>query len=268
MPQPTLYIPHGGGPCFFMEPMPGAAPDLWDRMAAYLRGLAATLAQRPNALLVISAHWECEQATVLAAARHSLLYDYYGFPEHTYRLEYPASGSPELAARVRELLAPAGFSAAVETERGLDHGVFIPLKLIYPEADIPVVQLSLLHDLDPARHLALGHALAPLRDEGVLILGSGMSYHNLRDIFSPDDASNAASRHFDAWLENAIAAEPRERERLLIEWHKAPDARLCHPRSEHLLPLMVVAGAAGKDPGRIDYRDSLMGKLVSACRFG
>jgi aromatic ring-opening dioxygenase catalytic subunit (LigB family) len=268
MALPTLYIPHGGGPCFFMEPMPGAPPDLWDRMAAYLRGIPATLKQRPKALLVISGHWECEQATVLSASTHSLLYDYYGFPEHTYELTYPAHGSTELADRVRDLLASAGISTEEEHERGLDHGVFIPFKLIYPDADIPVVQLSLLHNLDPAQHLAIGRALAPLRDEGVLIVGSGMSYHNLREIFSPDAASNEASRNFDTWLGNAVAAEAGERERLLTEWHKAPDARICHPRSEHLLPLMVVAGAARNDAGHLDFRDSIMGKQVSAYRFG
>lgn len=268
MSLPTLYIPHGGGPCFFMEPMPGMPPDLWDKMAAYLRGIPATLAQRPKALLVISGHWECEQATVLSASQHSLLYDYYGFPEHTYSLTYPTHGSPELAARVRDLLATAGIATDEEHERGLDHGVFIPFKLIYPEADIPVVQLSLLHNLDPAQHLAIGHALAPLRDEGVLIVGSGMSYHNLRELFSPDASANEASRHFDTWLGNTVTAEAGERERLLVEWHKAPDARVCHPRSEHLLPLMVAAGAAGSDAGHIDFRDSIMGKQVSAYRFG
>jgi aromatic ring-opening dioxygenase catalytic subunit (LigB family) len=268
MTLPTLYIPHGGGPCFFMEPMPGMPPGLWDRMAAYLRGIPASLPQRPTAVLVVSGHWECERATVLSAGRHTLLYDYYDFPEHTYKLTYPAPGSPQLAVHVRELLASAGFVTAEEHERGLDHGVFIPFKLIYPEADIPIVQLSLLHNLDPAQHLAIGHALAPLRDEGVLIVGSGMSYHNLRGLFNPDAAANEASQRFDDWLEKAVTAEAGERERLLVAWHKAPDARVCHPRSEHLLPLMVVAGAAGKNAGRIDYRDDILGKRVSACRFG
>ncbi|HLP97843.1 MAG TPA: class III extradiol ring-cleavage dioxygenase [Sideroxyarcus sp.] len=267
MTLPTLYIPHGGGPCFFMEPIPGFPPDTWDKMAAYLRGIPATLPRRPKAILVISAHWECEQATVLSASQHSLLYDYYGFPEHTYQLTYPAQGSPELAARVRDLLASAGISTEEEHERGLDHGVFIPFKLIYPEADLPIVQLSLLHNLDPAQHLAIGHALAPLRNEGVLIVGSGMSYHNLRELFIPD-AGNEASRNFDDWLGNAVTAETDERERLLTDWRQAPDARICHPRSEHLIPLMVVAGAAGKDAGHIDYRDTIMGKQVSAYRFG
>ena len=144
---PTLYIPHGGGPCFFMDPSPGLPTDMWDRMAAYLRGIAATLPTRPRALLVISAHWETRQLTVNAAEQSPLLFDYYGFPEHTYQLTYPVAGSPELAARVRALLSAAGIGSAEERQRGLDHGVFVPFKLIYPEADIPLVQLSLLQGI-------------------------------------------------------------------------------------------------------------------------
>lgn len=268
MTQPTLFIPHGGGPCFFMEPMQGMPADTWSRMEAYLRGIAATLPQRPKAVLVVSAHWECETATVLSVADHILLFDYYGFPEHTYELRYPAHGSTQVAARVRELLATAGMASEEEHERGLDHGVFIPFMLIFPEADIPIVQLSLLHSLDPAEHLTLGRALAPLRDEGVLIVGSGMSYHNLRELLSSGAQPDPASRNFDDWLGTAVTAEAGERERLLQEWRDAPGARISHPRSEHLIPLMVVAGAAGDDAGHIDYRDDILGKRVSAFRFG
>ena len=221
-----------------------------------------------KAVLVISGHWECAEATVLASEKHTLLYDYYGFPEHTYRLTYPASGSPVLGARVQELLKQAGIASQQEHRRGLDHGVFIPFKLIYPEADVPIVQLSLLQNLDPSAHLALGHALSPLRDEGVLIVGSGLSYHNLREFFSPNAAANEASVQFDTWLGNAVTAEPAERERLLINWASAPGAQSCHPRCEHLLPLMVVAGAAGTDTGHISYREPLLGKAQSAYQFG
>lgn len=265
---PAFYIPHGGGPCFFMEPMPGFPPTLWDRMAAFLRSIPARVGTRPRAVLVISAHWECPVATVLNTENYALLYDYYGFPEHTYHLTYPAVGSPEIGARVQSLLTAAGFDTAQEAQRGLDHGVFIPFKLIYPEADIPIVQLSLLADLDPARHLALGHALAPLRNEGVLIVGSGLSYHNLREFFVPHTAADQAALQFDSWLGKAAGAAPAERERLLNEWQQAPGARACHPRSEHLLPLMVVAGAADQDTGDVVYREALMGKMVSAYQFG
>lgn len=267
MRQPAIYIPHGGGPCFFMDPMPGMPADTWSRLETYLRGLAATLPQRPTAVLVVSAHWECEHATVLSADAHTLLYDYYGFPEHTYELRYPAHGSPLLAARIHELLAAAGIAGADEHRRGLDHGAFIPLMLIFPEADIPVVQLSLLQGLDPAQHLALGRALAPLRDEGVLLIGSGMSYHNLRELLSPRAQPDMASREFDDWLCKAATAAPAERASQLLEWHMAPHARICHPRSEHLLPLMVMAGAAAEDRGHVDYRDDILGRRVSAFRF-
>lgn len=264
---PTLYIPHGGGPCFFMDPFPGYPPTLWDNMAAYLRGIPMAIGCRPKAVLVISGHWECAAPTVLNAEKHTLLFDYYGFPEHTYRLTYPARGSAVVAARVRELLALANMPAGEEKARGLDHGVFVPFKLIYPDADIPIVQLSLLDNLDAAQHLAMGHALAPLRDEGVLIVGSGNSYHNLREFFSPSKDAGALSAQFDAWLGAAVEAAPAERERLLVNWHDAPGARASHPRSEHLLPLMVAAGAAGNDAGHVVYREQMFGKMFSGYQF-
>lgn len=265
---PTLFIPHGGGPCFFMEPLPGTAPDTWDKMAAYLRGIPQVIGQTPQAILVISAHWECPHVTVLNADRYALLYDYYGFPEHTYRLTYPAQGSAAVAARVQQLLQQASIATATEQQRGLDHGVFIPFKLIYPDADIPIVQLSLLNSLNPAEHYAMGKALAPLRDEGVLIVGSGLSYHNLRHFFDPTPEHNAAAQHFDDWLCATITASPAEREQRLMHWQDAPAARQCHPRSEHLIPLMVAAGAAHHDAGHVPYRDHIMGKAVCGVQFG
>lgn len=265
---PTLFIPHGGGPCFFMEPMPGFPPDLWDKLAAYLRAIPQAVGRRPRAVLVISGHWEEETPTVLSPAQHTLLFDYYGFPEHTYRLTYPAHGEPQVAARVHALLREAGFTTQEETERGLDHGVFVPFKLIYPEADVPIVQLSLLHNLDAAQHLAIGHALAALRDEGVLIVGSGNSYHNLREFFSPSASAGGASAQFDNWLGETVQAPRAEREQRLVNWQQAPGSRESHPRSEHLLPLMVVAGAAEDDAGRITYREQMFGKMFSAYQFG
>lgn len=266
---PTLYIPHGGGPCFFMDTPPGLPRDLWDRMAAYLRGIDASLGRRPQSVLVISGHWETERPTVNTAMRPPLLFDYYGFPEHTYRLTYPVSGSPRLARHVRDLLAGAGIASDEEPERGLDHGVFIPFKLIYPDADVPVVQLSLNRSLDAATHLSLGRALAPLRDEGVLIVGSGMSYHNLRDLFTSEPRALRAAVEFDAWLNETVTEpDPVERERKLAAWHQAPGARAAHPRPEHLIPLMVAAGAAAGDPGRRTYNEPLLGKPVSGFQFG
>lgn len=266
---PTLFIPHGGGPCFFMDPLPGLPPDMWDKMAGYLRGIDTALGERPQAILIISGHWETRQPTVNIAAHPSLLFDYYGFPEHTYRLTYPAAGSTGLAARVRELLASAGISSDEESERGLDHGVFVPLKVMYPAADVPIVQLSLDHNRDAATHLAIGRALAPLRDEGVLIVGSGMSYHNLREFFSNHPDGNRAAEEFDRWLHDAVTESDAEtRAAKLTAWVKAPGARASHPTPEHLLPLMVAVGAAGADPGKRTYRDLLMGKAVSGFQFG
>ncbi len=261
--MPTLYLPHGGGPCFFMDWTMGPA-DTWHRMADWLRGIGATLPAAPKALLVISAHWEEALPTVTTAAQPSLLYDYYGFPEHTYQLTWPAPGAPDVAARVRALLGAAGIDSAEDGARGLDHGVFIPLKLSFPEAHIPTLQLSLARGLDPALHLRIGRALAPLRDEGVFIIGSGMSYHNMRGFNRAD--SRAHSVAFDDWLVASLAG-PDAHARLTA-WGTAPAARETHPREEHLLPLMVVAGAAGDEPGRRIFSDEVMRVVVSAFQFG
>lgn len=264
-PQPTLFLPHGAGPCFFMEWNPA---DAWDKLAAFLKGVAATLPQRPRAIVLVSGHWLEQQVRVTAAANPELIYDYHGFPAHTYQLRYPAPGDPALAARLVALLGEAGFPAEEDHQRGLDHGAFIPLKLVFPEADVPVVQLSLRSDLDASAHLQIGRALAPLRDEGVLIIGSGMSFHNMRGYGDPRFAP--ISDDFDQWLNAAVAAPADQRERLLQHWEEAPSARLCHPprAEEHLLPLMVAAGAALDRPGRNVFSDRIMQTTLSAYRFG
>lgn len=263
--QPTLYLPHGGGPCFFMDWTMGPA-DTWERTATWLRGIEGTLPAKPKALLVISAHWEEAVPTVLTQAAPPLLFDYYGFPKHTYELTWPAPGDPKLASRVRELLGQAGIDSAENGERGFDHGVFIPLKVAMPQAHLPTVQLSLRTGLDPKFHLELGRALAPLRDEGVLIVGSGMSYHNMRGFMHP--ASKETSRAFDDWLSETSTLEAGQRDARLAAWTSAPQARACHPREEHLLPLMVIAGAGQDDRGSTVFRDEVMGVTVSAVRFG
>lgn len=263
--QPTLFLPHGGGPCFFMDWTMGPA-DTWARMAEWLRSLEATLPERPKALLVISGHWESDVPTVTTSPAPPLLFDYYGFPAHTYQLEWGAPGSPELAGRVRSLLEVAGIPSATDERRGFDHGVFVPLKVAFPDAGIPTVQLSLRVDLDPEKHLAIGRALAPLRDEGVLIIGSGMSYHNMRGFMTGRGREH--SERFDEWLSGAVTSPAGERDRALVAWKQAPSAVDCHPREEHLLPLMVAAGAAGDDLGTRVLRDEPMGVVVSAVRFG
>lgn len=262
---PCYYIPHGGGPCFFMDWTLGPA-DTWERMAAFLRGLLAELPARPRAVLMISAHWEADPVRVNATATPELIYDYYGFPPHTYQLRYPAPGSPELAGEVAALLRTAGIAAELDPAHGLDHGSFIPGMLINPPADIPMVQLSLHPGLDPGFHLALGAALAPLRAQGVLILGSGMSYHNMA-VLMRQPRENPAGDAFDAWLVDSCALPAAERARRLSAWQQAPGGREAHPREEHLLPLHVVAGAAGNATGTCIYHDRVLGAPVSAFAF-
>jgi aromatic ring-opening dioxygenase catalytic subunit (LigB family) len=263
--QPAIFIPHGGGPCFWMEFPPPLGPHAWDKLREYLSGLVASLPERPKAFLVVTAHWEAAQPTVSVNPKPGMLFDYYGFPDHTYKLSYPAPGAPDIAAEVKRLIEAAGLTVATDCERGFDHGVFVPFLIVDPKAEIPVVMLSLRKDLDPAFHIRLGKALAPLRDEGVVIVGSGMSYHDLRHFF---DGGEAASEAFDNWLDETAKAPPAEREARLAAWDKAPGGRSSHPREEHLLPLMVVAGAAGDSKGEHSFRDVIGGKVISGFRFG
>jgi aromatic ring-opening dioxygenase catalytic subunit (LigB family) len=262
--QPAIFLPHGGGPCFFMDWTWGPA-DTWVKTQRFLEGLAATLPEAPKAMVVISGHWEEPAFTAGAAAQPGLIYDYSGFPEHTYRLAWPAPGEPALAGRVAELLKQAGLPAAIDVTRGYDHGVFVPLKVAFPQAQIPVVTLSLAASLDPALHLAAGRALAPLRDEGILIVGSGMSFHNLRAYFHPETAERA--RAFDAWLTKAVESPVAERDTQLAQWRQAPFAAFAHPREEHLIPLLVAAGAGEAAAGKRIFSDEPMGAAISAYRF-
>jgi aromatic ring-opening dioxygenase catalytic subunit (LigB family) len=263
--QPAIFIPHGGGPCFWMDFPPPFGPRAWDKLRDYLSGLVASLPERPRAFLVVTAHWETAQPTVSVNPKPGMLFDYNGFPEHTYRLSYPAPGAPDVALEVKRLLEAEGLPVATDSERGFDHGVFVPFLIVDPKAEIPVVMLSLRRDLDPSFHIKLGKALAPLRDQGVAIVGSGMSYHDLSHFF---DGGAAASATFDDWLDETARAPQAEREARLAAWDKAPGARQCHPREEHLLPLMVIAGAAGESEGKHAFRDTIGGKVISGFRFG
>jgi aromatic ring-opening dioxygenase catalytic subunit (LigB family) len=263
--MPVFFIPHGGGPCFFMEWSP---KDAWNKMAAFLRGISNGLPQRPKAIVMVSAHWLESDFGVTSGSNPELIYDYYGFPPHTYQLRYPAPGQPHLAECIISMLGQAGVMGHTNASRGFDHGMFIPLMLMFPEADIPVVQLSLKNTLDPLSHLNAGKALQALRDEGVLIVGSGMSFHNMRGYGDP--RFGPISDDFDRWLSVAAESEAPQRESALINWDQAPSARLCHPprAEEHLLPLMLVAGAAGDDLGKKVFSDRVMETTVSAFRFG
>jgi aromatic ring-opening dioxygenase catalytic subunit (LigB family) len=202
-----------------------------------------------------------------------MLYDYYGFPAEAYRVNWPAPGDPPLAAQVRERLIAAGFKSNMDDKRGFDHGAFVVTAVAYPHAAVPTFQLSLKRGLDPSEHLALGRALLPFRDEGVFIIGSGMSYHNLPRFMDFARGNNApdieaTSKDFDDWLHDTVTLDAASREKRLVAWEKAPAARACHPREEHLLPLMVIAGAAGEDAGTVPYRDVIYGAHTLAAQFG
>ncbi|MFT4089961.1 MAG: class III extradiol ring-cleavage dioxygenase [Asticcacaulis sp.] len=262
--QPSLFIPHGGGPCFFMDwRLMGEPADTWDKTAEWLKNLAKSLPEKPKAIVVISGHWEEKAFTVSTAPKPQMIYDYYGFPPHTYELKYPAANSLPVAERIVALLTEAGLPARTDATRGFDHGVFIPFLLAFPDADIPVVPLSLKTDLSPEDHLAAGEALSALRDEGVLIIGSGMSYHNMHAFRTP--SATAPSLQFDDWLTESLESDTETRWERLSRWYDGPAARNAHPREEHLLPLMVAAGAG--DKGKRIFSDVVMQATISAYRF-
>ncbi|MDE2276251.1 MAG: dioxygenase [Burkholderiales bacterium] len=261
---PTFFISHGGGPWPYMPEMRAPMAGL----RASLEGIAHSLGGLPRAVLSVSAHWEAPRFTAMAGAQPPMVYDYHGFPEHTYRVHYAAPGAPEVAGRIAALLQGAGIEAALDSERGFDHGTFAPLAVMYPQAQVPVLQLSLKAGYDPAEHLAAGRALRALRDEGVLILGSGLSFHNLR-LRGP--AAAAPSQAFDAWLHQTLeASAPAERSARLRAWEQAPAARTAHPSEDHLLPLMVALGAAEDEPAATVFHEagSFMGWTTSSWRFG
>ena len=258
--MPSLYIPHGGGPSFFMT---GERKQRYQQTEDFLADLQHLLPAKPTAILIITAHWETHVPTFTGGKQPALIYDYYGFPPETYELTYPAPGSPGLAQRAAGLIQQAGLPAVVDAAYGWDHGVFIPLKVMYPKADVPVVAMSLHESLDPNLHSHLGRALSPLRDEGVLILGSGMSYHNLRDFA----AQAPASFEFHDWLDGAVHGDWQTRCDRLADWHLAPGGRHSHPREEHLLPLMVTSGAGSDAPGRCIWRGLIGPTCIGAWAF-
>jgi aromatic ring-opening dioxygenase catalytic subunit (LigB family) len=261
---PTFFISHGGGPWPWLD---GDSRRQFDRLEGSLVEIAASLPDKPRAVLVISGHWEEDRFTVMSAERPGMVYDYSGFPRHTYEIRYDAPGSPQVADRVRQLLEAAGIPVALDAKQGYDHGTFVPLAVMYPQADVPVVQLSIKHGYRPEDHLALGRALAPLRDEGVLIVASGLSYHNLR-AFGP--AAQAPSEAFDGWLAQTLASDPGDRTGRLVGWDAAPAARVAHPREDHFIPLLVAVGAAEQDPAQRVYheRGFMGGVTASSYRFG
>ena len=262
--MPVAFVPHGGGPWPFVEM--GLPPAEIEGLKRYLESVRELPTTPPRALLVVSAHWEEPVPTVMTAAHPPMLYDYYGFPAESYRLTWPAAGDPSLAAEVAAVLGQAGFRTATDSARGFDHGTFVPLKVTYPDASVPAIQLSLLSGLDPAQHIALGRALAPLRDRNVFIIASGMTFHNLRAFGDP--RASAYSEAFDQWLRDVMQRTPDDRVRALTRWTEAPAARIAHPREEHLIPLMVATGAAGDDAATLAYNGTFGGTRLSAYHFG
>lgn len=244
-----LYISHGGGPL----PLLGDPDHL--EMVECLKAFAAKL-PKPSAILVVSAHWEESLPTITSGAAPGLIYDYYGFPPESYEIEYPSPGEPALAQQVCEVLEAEGIKARMDERRGYDHGMFVPLKIMYPQADIPCIQLSLVSNLDAETHLAIGRALRAIDHDNLLVIGSGFSFHNMRAFFAPETVDiQTGNKGFESWLKDVCSSadiDEAERSNRLIQWEQAPYARFCHPREEHLLPLHVCYGMAGR-PG-IEYR--------------
>ena len=260
---PTFFVSHGGGPWPYIESM----QSQYANTARALQELPQSLPSRPKAVLVITGHWEAREFTVSTADHPKMEYDYSGFPEHTYHIRYNAPGSPALAARVRALLYQAGIRSGEDATRGFDHGTFVPLGLMYPHADMPIVMLSMKSDYDPAEHIRAGTALASLRDDGVLIIGSGLTYHNMAGFGRP--GAMQVSETFEAYLNDAITdPDPQSRIDKLTNWETAPAARQAHPREDHLMPLIVVAGASASDVGRRVFIDRVMNVAMATYRFG
>jgi aromatic ring-opening dioxygenase catalytic subunit (LigB family) len=237
----TLFLSHGGGP------LPLLGDKAHEEMVQCLKELAAMIG-KPSAVIVVSAHWEAGSTTITSGATPPLIYDYFGFPKESYEIEYPCLGYPSLAGRIAHQLARVDIDARLDEKRGFDHGVFVPLKIMYPDADIPCVQVSLLKSLDPAEHLKVGAALRALDGQSLLFIGSGFSFHNMNAFFAPEtDHSRAMNENFEAWLLDTLSnsqIDEEERIQKLINWEVAPFARYCHPREEHLLPLHFCYGFA------------------------
>ena len=253
----VLFIPHGGGPL----------PLLNDKrhleMVTFLQNFSTSM-HTPSAIVIISAHWEADEVTITSGSKPELIYDYSGFPRETYEISYPAAGNPELAKEVQGLLKDNGINADLDDKRGFDHGMFVPLKLMYPEAQIPCIQISLVKGLDPKTHIQIGKALSALKDDNILVIGSGLSFHNMREFGS--DETDKGNIEFEEWLIDT-STNPQltddEREQRLINWSYAPSAKYCHPREEHLIPLHVCAGM-GQSPAKLVFDGKVLGKKTSA----
>ena len=261
--MPTYFISHGGGPWPWMADWRA----MFKNLEASFVQMVKDLPERPKAILMISGHWEDNSFAVMSSANPPMVYDYSGFPPHTFQIQYKAPGAPDLAQKAADLIKAAGLPVRLDEKQGFDHGCFVPAYVMYPDASVPVFQVSLRRGYDPADHFALGRALAPLRDEGVLIVGSGLSYHNLR-FFGP--AAKEPSEAFDAWLAETMGKPAAERTDRLIHWEKAPYARICHAQEDHLVPLFAALGAAEGDKAKMVYHEKGLfgGVTASSYRLG
>ncbi|QJR79441.1 dioxygenase [Alteromonas pelagimontana] len=243
----VLYLSHGGGPLPLLEE-PGD-----QQVVSSLKSLRASL-NTPSAIILVSAHWEAPVFTITGSSNPALIYDYVGFPERAYQLEYPAAGAPDIAESIAASLASAGIKASIDQRRGYDHGMFVPLSILFPDANIPCVQISLMQSLDPLTHIQMGEALNTLEIENLLFVGSGFSFHNMTAFFDKGNvANNGKNLLFQQWLEETIMSDiirEAERKQRLLDWTNAPYARFCHPREEHLLPLHVCYGITGRPAER------------------
>ena len=255
----VIYFSHGGGP------LPILGDSSHQKMIQFMQTLPGKI-NKPEAIIVFSAHWEENIITIQSGAQPSMMYDYYGFPPAAYSIKYPCQGNSKLAAAVGELLQNAGINCILDDERPYDHGSYIPLKMMYPDADIPVIQISLNHSLNAAVHLKLGEALKPLLTENVLMIGSGFSFHNMRAFdFNGEEIEDARNNAFQDSLIEICCIETDESSRyeLLADWDKLPHARYCHPREEHLLPLHVCAAAA-TGQAELIFDNYILGKRAIA----
>jgi aromatic ring-opening dioxygenase catalytic subunit (LigB family) len=263
---PTYFLTHGGGPWPWMKDEFGAN---FKKLEASLLDVRREIGDSPRAALLVSGHWLADRFLVASGERPPMVYDYSGFPEFTYRIRYDAPGDPAVAELVRAMLEEGGVPSGLDPRQGFDHGAFTLMKPMYPEATMPIVLLSLRADCDAAIHLKVGELLAPLRDQGVLIIGSGASFHDPRGMVNGSGAK--ASAEFDGWLaETLLNSAVEERRRRLVNWTAAPSGRASHPHPDHLLPLMVAVGAAGADAAhRVFQQDDFMGAIsLSSYRFG
>lgn len=253
------YLSHGGGP------LPILDDPSHDEMIEFMKKLPNKI-KRPDSIIVISAHWEEDIVTIQSGSEPDIMYDYSGFPEASYNIKYPCKGDRDLALKISGLFRENDIVHRLDDNRPYDHGSYIPLKMIYPNADIPVLQISLHHNLDPFTHLNIGKALRPLLEENILIIGSGFSFHNMRQFdFSGKNIEDSLNNEFQDKLIEICCSEKDEKKRMeyFMNWENIPGAKYCHPREEHLLPLLVCVGLS-KDVGTKVFDNYILGKRATA----